>query len=266
MTTAIDPVPLAPTGRPWIFYTPHQDDETLWAGQIIAHHALVGRDVHIVSVTDGSTSVIRRTLNGEEPNGWWGGMHYPRREGIWIAPDYQPLTPGQFAGRRDNEMINACAHLGVPVENIHIGWTSTLNGEPFTRTSTISELQARQLIRDQEAQHPGAGHYTMWWGDTDTNHANLGKALRWLAINEADTFKDCRYVVRRSQAGTASGVYKYMISDVEDAANALHMAKCAAKAYESFVPPHYLAVAPQSVAGDIDAVKRGEPNWYVKQP
>lgn len=251
MTTAIDPVPTAPTGRPWIWYEPHQDDGTLSAGQIIAHHVLAGRQVHLVCGSDGSTSRIRDALNGTESNGWWGGYHYPAREGIPY------LDPPAFAAARDRELLTGSVQLGVQPENVHL--------ELDARGPTLTVAQATALIRSYEDQFPGAGHYTTHWTDPDPTHAALGTALRQLALTEPATYSDCRWVIRRSQIGTVAGAVEYVLP-ASLATQIVHMTRSAAKCFGAWAPPHYLAVGQHSVAADFAAVGRGESNWIVKTP
>lgn len=246
-----DPVPEFATGRAIIFYAPHQDDETLFMGQVIAHHALVGRDVHVVLGSDGSTSAMRDSLNGLEPNGYWGGDHYPIRQKIPY------LDPAAFAAARDQELIDACAELGVPDGNVHL--------ELGTRGSTIDVPGAEALILKYEAMYPGAGHYTMWWGDIDTTHKNLGQGLRNLAtsLDPARKLDDCRWLVR---AGQTAGE-PYVISDTGKAATARHMARCAAKAYAAWVPrAGRYAIGYHSVASLFEHVENEAPNRIVKTP
>lgn len=244
-----DPVPL-PTGRPLFFYAPHQDDMVLWAGQLIAHHTLVGRTVHGVLGTDGSTSAMRNALNGEEGNAWWGGFHFPAREGIPA-----PLSPSDFAAARDREMTQECAQLGIRPENVHLREDS--------RSANLTVAQAKGLILSFEEQAPGAGHYTTWWGDVDPNHSALGTALRELAL--AGQVTDARWVVRRSQTSTAPGAVEYVVPTAY-AAQARLMARAAARCYSAWCPPHAYAIGRHSVPADFDAVEAGASNYIVKNP
>ncbi|MEU2181224.1 PIG-L family deacetylase [Streptomyces thermolilacinus] len=244
-----DPVPLA-VGRPFFFYTGHQDDESLWAGQVIAHHALVGRQVHIVLGSDGSTSAIRHALNGQESNGWWGSHHHPAREGIPA-----PLSYAAFAEARDRELLRAAALLGVPAERVHL--------RVAERSSAITVAEAERLILQHEALHPGAGHYTTHWTDPDPTHAALGQALRNLVV--AGTITDGRWVVRRSQIGKVAGAVEYVVPSTY-AAQARHMARAACRAYGSWAPPESYAIGRHSVPADLDWAESGASNWIVKTP
>lgn len=229
MTTAIDPVPVAPSGRPIVFYTPHQDDDVLWMGTVIAHHALVGREVHVVSVTDGSTSKIRHALNGEDDNGWWpAGRHYPDREQIPY------LTPEAFAAARDEELIDCCALLGVT--ELHLDWSVPLaDGSTLTRGANIDVPDAEALILHFESLYPGAGHYTTWWGDTDDNHKNIGQALHNLAVTTDPARKiiDRRWLVRSGQNPAGSELY-VLPANLADTING--MVQSAIQSYRSWAP------------------------------
>ena len=251
MTTPIDPVPEA-AGRPWIWYEPHQDDLSLWFPQGVSHHVLAGREVHIVSASDGSTSRVLKALRGEESNGWWGGYHYPYREQI---PD---LSPADFAAARDRELLQAAVQLGVRPDNVHL--------ELDRRGSSISVGEAEQLIRRYEDLYPGAGHYTMHWTDPDPTHAALGTALRNLALYESGTFKDCRWVVRASQVGTVAGAVEYVVPSSLKA-QTWHMARCAAKTFGAWAPERGMyAIGQHSVPSDFAAVGNGRSEWIVKTP
>lgn len=245
-----DPIP-TPTGRRLYFYTPHQDDETLWAGQILSHHSLVGREVHIVVGTDGSTSAMRDSLNGVTTNGWWGGYHYPEREGIPA-----PLSPADFAAARDRELIQAARQLGVTSDRVHL--------RTDTRSSSITVDQAKALILANEASTPNAGHYTTYWNDPDPNHAAMGQAL--LSLWQTGAVSDARWVLRRSLIGTGiAGASEYTIPAAYSA-QAKHAAKAACRCYGAWCPPESYAIGRHSVPADFDWAESGESNWIVKVP
>lgn len=260
MTTAIDPVPTATTGRPIIFYTPHQDDETLFMGTVIAHHALVGREVHVVSATDGSTSTIRDALNGQDSNGWWPtSEHYPIRQRIPY------LTPAAFAAARDEELVDACAELGVT--ELHTDWAVPLaDGTSLTRGANISVEQAEELIHHFAVAYPDAGHYTMWWDDSDPNHKNLGRALRNLALTSDPARKiiDRRWLVRSGQNPVGSELY-VLPSTLADTIN--QMVRCAIKPYEAWAPREgRYAIGYHSVPAFFLDIEDGKTDRIVKQP
>lgn len=248
-TAAVDPIPEM-AGRPFIWFEPHQDDGLLWAWKILTHHALAGREVHVVLASDGSTSTIRNALNGTESNGEWGGWHYPPREG------YEPLSPADFAAARDRELTAAAGLLGVLPDRIHL--------EVDWRGPTLDVPRATELIERYATLYPDAGLYTMWWNNPDPTHKALGEALRKLHVADPVRFPDCRWVVRRSQGPTAAGAVQYDVP-ASLAPSALQMARNACRAFNSWSPGRGMfAVGRQSVAADFDAVLRGDPSWIVK--
>ncbi|MFI0718931.1 PIG-L family deacetylase [Streptomyces sp. NPDC021224] len=244
-----DPVP-APTGRPLFFYDPHQDDESLWAGQLIAHHSLVGREVHIVSCTDGSMSGVLQELAGLTPNSWWGGYHYPAREGI------PPMTTADFVAARDRELVQAARQLGISPDRVHL--------RTDVRGADITVDEAKALILANEALSPGAGHYGMHWADMDTTHAAIGQALRQLLL--AGQITDVRWMVRREQTTTIAGAAPYPVP-AQYAATARMMALNALRCYQAWAPPQAYAIGAQSVAEDfVWAAAAGSANYIVKAP
>lgn len=248
------PDPITASLRPIIFYTAHQDDATLWAGHILAHHALVGRTVIIVCASDGSTSVIRNSLNGTDSNGFWDDWHYPLREQIPY------LSPADFAAARDREEVNADLALGALHENIHL--------ETDWRQPTLDVARARELIERYAALYPDAGHYTTHWLDSDPTHAALGAALRQLATDPDPVTRlvDCRWVVRPSQKLTIAHTEQYIVP-VTYADKARIMVEHAVLAYKAWAPLQGMyAIGWHSVETYFKAVLAGEPNWIVKTP
>lgn len=244
------PDPIAPTLRPIIFYSPHQDDACLWAGRLLAHHALVGREVHIVCASDGSTSAILKALDGQEGNGFWKGWHYPLRE------QYAPLTPGEFAAARDREEVSADLQLGALYQNIHLetGW----------RQASLDVTRAKELILRYAALYPDAGHYTTHWLDTDPTHKAVGEALRQLHLAGTPGMTDCRWVVRASQKTTIARTEQYVVpAQWTDQVSA--MVERAVLSYRSWAPLQGMyAIGWHSVPAYFEAVLAGEPNWIVK--
>lgn len=245
------PAPI-PTGRPVVFYAPHQDDETLFAGQIIAHHAMVGREVHVVLATDGSTTIVQDYLNGTRSSSWWGGFHYPDSEGYGSMA---PLTDADIALSRDQELVSACGELGV--RYIHLRQSE--------RTASMSVAEAEAMITQYADLYPGTGHYAMHWADTDATHSAIGTALRNLKLSGDPRFSDARWMVRYDQQATYGE--PYVISDPATAAHAVFMAKKAALAYRAWAPSERMfAIGYHSVSTIFAHVEAGDPNYIVKTP
>ena len=146
--------------RPVVFYSPHQDDETLAMGASIEQHALAGREVHVVLLTDGAASRARAAL----------------------ADRGVDLTAAEFRAARDREFADACARLGVPAERVRY------EREP---DGGLTDERARAIIRDHIARYPPAGHHGMSWLDAPGDHRVFGLALRELAGEIPD--RDARF-------------------------------------------------------------------------
>jgi LmbE family N-acetylglucosaminyl deacetylase len=242
-----DPVP-NPTGRAIFFYSPHQDDETLFMGQVIAHHALAGREVHVVLMTNGSTSAVLPMLNGGANSGWWGGFHYPEREG------YDPLSQPDFGLARDREFIAAVGQLGVFPENIHFA-----TGRPNNTTMVGVEEEMRKWA----TLYPDAGHYTMHWSDPNSDHGECGLVLKNLHLSGDPLLTDVRWLTKPEQAA-GLGAFTYNPPPVH-LPEIKRMTRRATFAYRAWGPPHAYAIGYHSVGlGYFDDVERGDPNFMVK--
>ena len=90
-----------PYNRPAVFFSPHQDDETLGMGGAIYEHVQAGRDVFLELMTDGSQSGARAILNNGGTHSWHSGSHV------------YPLTTSEFSEARMREFKAAAARLGV---------------------------------------------------------------------------------------------------------------------------------------------------------
>jgi LmbE family N-acetylglucosaminyl deacetylase len=218
-----------PTGRPIVFYSPHQDDETLFMGLVIAHHCLAARTVHVVLCTNGSTSAARAEINGEVLDSWVGHLHVPAREG------YSPLSQADFGRARSREFLAACGQLGVQPENVHFGADVTHDDLP----DSISVATAEELIRYWAGRFAAegenqVGHYTMWWDDPQPDHAALGTALRNQRLANPEVFDDSRWLVKPEQATAASATGYDLPASV--APEARRMTRWAARCYEAWQP------------------------------
>jgi LmbE family N-acetylglucosaminyl deacetylase len=258
---ATDPVPL-PTGRPIVFYSPHQDDETLFMGQVIAHHALVGREVHVVLATNGETSGALAEINGTAPDpGWWGGYHFPTREG------YAPVSRDEFGRARSREFAAASRQLGVMAANIHFG----LPGQTHDNLPPRIDVAAAESLMVAWAEHFTAtgrdqvGHYTMWKGDPNPHHAALGQALQNENNAHPQWFGDARWLVKPEQA-TAARASVYRVPAAHQA-NAVAMARRAARCYTAWAPAQGMyAIGRHSVPAYFAQVDRGDPNHILVVP
>lgn len=244
-----DPIPLA-TGRDVDFVTGHQDDELLMMGWALTHHVLAGRRANLVLASDGSTSAALGMLRGETSSGWWGGKHYPAREG------YALLTPADLSAARDLEYIGSGMECGLPLERIH------LNVD--TRGPGINVDQARALLLARREQAPDAGVYTHHWDDIDPTHAALGEALLELHTESPSDWPDVRWMVRPEQIGDITGALQYGVPGTYyDRAKVL-LTK-AARHYASWAPRQgRFGAGYHSVGLSLFSKLLTQPNYYVK--
>jgi LmbE family N-acetylglucosaminyl deacetylase len=259
-----DPIPADPTGAPVVFYTPHQDDETLFMGQVIAHHASVGREVHVVLCSNGSPSQVLQELNGTiADNTWWGGTHYPAREG------YQPLTAAEFGLARTEELIAACGQLGVPRERVHFGLADGSAPTSDLLPDAVSRAWADEVILSwtehfEAAGTPAQGHFTTWWKDPHADHAALGQSLHAYRIADPVRWATGRWLVKPEQAVEAAAQAYAVPAAV--ATQVTFLSKHAGLCYGAWCPPQSYAIGYHSVGGNgyFAGVTRGDPNHIVR--
>ena len=135
------PLPDGELSAPALVFSPHQDDETLGCGGLIALKRAGGAPVTVVFVTDGRTSHAR-FLDQEE-----------------------------LVRRRRVEAIAACSVLGVPEnEVLFLGFRDgELSGQVAAAAETIAELLRA---------HPGHVLLAPYAGDTTADHkATLAAVL-----------------------------------------------------------------------------------------
>lgn len=245
-----------PTGRPLFIYEPHQDDGVLFAGQVAAHHVLAGREVHVVLMSNGSTSSARGKVNGTQYAGaWWGGTHDPDHEG------YAPLTPVQFAEARTREWRASWLQLGVPVERQHFG--QNMPGV-VTLPDAVGAPYALDTIAYWMDLYPDAGHYAMHWEDPNSDHATCGFALRQRRL--ADPAMDARWLTKPEEAAGA-GAQPYAVP-ASLLAEVKMMQRRAAVAYGAWAPEvDSYAIGYHSVFTPyFEQALRGDPNHIVRNP
>lgn len=251
-----------PTGRRVFFIAPHQDDETISMGQIIAHHALVGRRCSAVIGSMGETTTAIHSINGTVSNGWWGGKHDLALEG------YEPLTQEHVGIARDLEFIQAAGALGVLPEEVRIPSapriSSSVTPADYVATATAVLLELKAI-------DPTAGFYTMHRLDIDPMHAAYGQALLNLYNADPVAWNDVRWVVRQAQAVSPLSDPDHIVAEQyavpgDKIAEAKLMVRHAARAYEAWAPrAARYAVGYHSVGLSLwPDVVAGNPNWIVR--
>ena len=244
------------------WFEPHADDACLFMAQAAAHHVLAGRPVHVVLMSNGSTSGVLGELNGTAPDPtWWAGQHNPAAEG------YAPLTAAEFGLARTREWRQACRHLGVPDAQQHLGMglaSSDLLPNGITQ-AYATEVMQFWLDHDLALGLDPPGFYTMWWGDPHADHAACGQALRTLRQTDPD-FADSRWMVKPEQAA-AAGAATYSVPGPLLTEVRL-MQKRAAWAYGAWAPElGSFAVGMHSVRAYFEGGPLvGAPNYIVRNP
>jgi LmbE family N-acetylglucosaminyl deacetylase len=259
------PINWNPTGRRWYLFTPHQDDEGLWGAQIIAHHVLAEREVHIVLLSNGNTSQARGEVNGttNDPT-FWQGTHDPAHENYAVPV---PLSLADFGLERSAELRDSVLHLGVPPERVHYGMdlpSSDLLPDNVDDQYAVDVM--RHFMNKALAQGgPLPGMVTTHWLDTTTDHANAGQALRHLRLNDPD-FADSRWMVRWEQRGQF-GSTEYVVP-AQFEAEARAMQRRAALPYIAWRPSRgSLAIGGHSVYSLFEQTMLAQSrNWMVKTP
>lgn len=134
-SAASEPAP--GTMGPAIFYSPHQDDESLGMGASIAEHVRVGRPVYVVLMTKGENS---------------GMLTYMQNQ-----PGYGNSTMQDVVNARNAEFLAACQTLGV-----HRVYISNL-GNGFAETTTLAnQIQNfKGTMAYMDGQFPIASHKTV---------------------------------------------------------------------------------------------------------
>lgn len=251
-----------PTGRRVYFFEPHQDDGALFMAQVAAHHVLANREVHVVLMSNGSTSNVIQKLNGEIHTGpWWGGFHDPAHE------SYEPLSKMEFGLARTAELLASWEQLGVPEDRVHFGMD--LNGSQDLPDAVSAEY-AEEVMRyfmDSDAaaglDHPGM--YTMHWEDPNSDHAHCGAALKHLR-ETGSWYADSRWMVKPEEAAgagaTAYAVPSALLAEVK------LMQKRAAYAYGAWQPAAgAYAIGMHSVSAYFNAGPlAGAANHIVRAP
>ncbi len=136
------PDQISASSGPVIFYSPHQDDETLGMGAAIAENVRIGNPVYVVLFANGGGSAVLDVLNGKSPCPYHQTTHHFN------------LSRQAFINARNAEFIAACKILGVHriyIANNGSGWDESISLENLTN-------QFKELILFFHDQFPSASH------------------------------------------------------------------------------------------------------------
>lgn len=160
-----------------LFFSPHQDDETLSMGNAIIEH-VEKSDTHVILCTDGSKSIIRKVLD----DGGTCSYH------IKDIHKYS-LPEDEFSKHRDEEFKDSCKEMGVKESNIHIEENRAHDGE-------LSKEKAKEIILKYLDEYPNAKVKTVTpykASGIHEDHRALGEAA--LELYEEGKIKDLRFYV-----------------------------------------------------------------------
>jgi LmbE family N-acetylglucosaminyl deacetylase len=147
---------------PAVFFTPHQDDETLSMGYAIRNHLRAGRQVHVVLMTDGSNSGVRASTG---------------------------LSVAEFVAARDDEYRRACRRVGVRPDNIHISPIRPADGALDVAAAESVMLDFLDDFPNADVKtyspYPATGRHL--------DHQHAGQALAKLL--ESDEVETARFYV-----------------------------------------------------------------------
>jgi hypothetical protein len=130
---------------PALFYTPHQDDETLGMGASIAEAVRKGHPVFVVLMTNGKNEGIKNLLNGNQVCEYHHEKHSFN------------LTDNEVIAARNAEFIAACKTLGVHkifIANNGLGYDETIGLDSMS-TNFFKTIEYFHLL------YPNASHHTI---------------------------------------------------------------------------------------------------------
>lgn len=209
------------------FYSPHPDDETLSMGLAMLYYIASGVDVHLVSITNGSSTADY--LNGSTDSGTAVActisdhpyIHDPMREGYPLDSPATRLTVADIGAARNKEARSALAAMAMvppvtpgvrgPVTHHLENLPGDFSGSSPSSTSppTLEGIaMAKEIIKRYVDQYPNSFHFTMSETDDHHDHAACGIALRqlknddtnkvpWDDITYHDALVNARFFVSR---------------------------------------------------------------------
>lgn len=147
------------SNHPAIFFSPHQDDETMAMGASIEEHAKAGRQIIVVLVTDGQSSGAR---------------------GNMCDMGAVCLSVEQFVQARTAEFVAAVHNLAP---NATIEYEHKVDG-------ALTQWQANAIIAKYYSQYPLASFKTTSWTDNHRDHSRMG-----IALKSATQIEDARFYI-----------------------------------------------------------------------
>lgn len=160
---------------PKVFYlVPHQDDELLTFGPSLLNHAKGNNDVHMVLMTDGSSTSAIKGINNK-----------------LLEEGKAPITKQELSIARDREFREMAMIFGLDESKV---WTyDYVDGQ-------LTKEDVRGIIEDILAVYPDARIKTTSYLDWHNDHKVAGQALQ--EMYDEGIVKDARFYLKNSQFGT----------------------------------------------------------------
>jgi LmbE family N-acetylglucosaminyl deacetylase len=230
---------------PALFIAAHPDDELLAMGVALAEHVAVGREVHLLWLTDGGTTSARNALNGTTTSSWWGILHNPAAEG------YAPLSEADCAAARIREGVNAVNLLATPgtvtIHQAHLQDGAYTQGQVEAAVLTVADL-----IAPTSAVHLKTHS---WLVDNHPDHLAAGNAVKHLAATLPARFAFPRYYVLSTYFADPRLAQVSDTFDNPTDAGISQRVRNACRAYGAWAPAQGLfAVGMHSVSGLFDTL------------
>ncbi|MEH7437949.1 cell wall-binding repeat-containing protein [Neobacillus drentensis] len=184
------------SGRPIIYFVPHQDDEILSMGIDIRNEISRGRNVQVVLMTDGENSGARDILNGvyDEESAFpvfngekiWCNWHNTYHDPLLEHFNHEHLSFEEFSNLRTDEFKRALYSLGITDEHIHI---ESLHSE------NIDIDNVERIIQKYLALYPSADVRTLSWFDGHPTHSLIGQTIKSMQTTGAIERYQSKYFV-----------------------------------------------------------------------
>lgn len=133
---------------PAIYYSPHQDDETIGMGASIAENVRIGKPVCVVLLTNGASMAMLKHLRKTLRN----------------------VSMADLCLYRNNEFLAACQTLGV--NRVYISNSGSGFEEAVPQDVLVGEF--KQTMRYMDKIYPNASHRTVS-GNSDSYNSNCSK-------------------------------------------------------------------------------------------
>lgn len=176
-----------------IFYSQHQDDETIFAGSTVvdAIKSVGAENVYIVLITDGDES------------------------GVFSSERYKHLTTLEKSTLRNNEFKAATSQLGVLEKNL------IFLDQP---EKSVDLKLLENTILDFENKYSTVTHITHSY-KYDSHHQHLKTGEKMLELYKKGLIKDCRFFGRKELIpNTKKKLLINSVADTEDERNKVLMA------------------------------------------